>query len=262
MHAHVRFRKLETTNAAGSDAERFVAWFEPDHWIVERAAPFFVDRFAGMGWAILTPKGSLCWDGRALKIGPAAERAAAPADDAFEGAWLAYYESTFNPARLNPAVMRGHMPVKYWKNLPEAAAIPGLIRDAPRRVQAMIDQEAQTPAKRNPDKAVAAMADQAPKTLEALNRQILDSAPPPSFSPRAVLGEGPIGAAIALIGEQPGDQEDEEGRPFVGPAGQLLDRALAEAGVDRGANLCHQRGEEFQISTSGQTPHPPDADHR
>ena len=50
---------------------------------------------------------------------------------------------------------------------------------------------------------------------------------------RAVLGEGPVGAAIAFVGEQPGDQEDLQGRPFVGPAGQLLDRALAEVGIDR-----------------------------
>lgn len=50
---------------------------------------------------------------------------------------------------------------------------------------------------------------------------------------RAVIGEGPIGATLALVGEQPGDQEDRLGRPFVGPAGKLLDRALADAGVTR-----------------------------
>ena len=50
---------------------------------------------------------------------------------------------------------------------------------------------------------------------------------------RAVPGEGPLHPALALVGEQPGDQEDLMGRPFVGPAGKLLDRALAEAGIDR-----------------------------
>ena len=50
---------------------------------------------------------------------------------------------------------------------------------------------------------------------------------------KAVFGEGPVGAAIALVGEQPGDQEDLEGRPFVGPAGRLLDKALAEAEIPR-----------------------------
>jgi uracil-DNA glycosylase family protein len=50
---------------------------------------------------------------------------------------------------------------------------------------------------------------------------------------QTVFGEGPAHARIMLVGEQPGDQEDRIGRPFVGPAGQLLDRALADAGIDR-----------------------------
>jgi uracil-DNA glycosylase len=50
---------------------------------------------------------------------------------------------------------------------------------------------------------------------------------------QAVFGEGPTGARITLVGEQPGDQEDRAGEPFVGPAGRLLDSALAEAGVSR-----------------------------
>ena len=50
---------------------------------------------------------------------------------------------------------------------------------------------------------------------------------------QTVFGEGPVGARLMLIGEQPGDQEDLAGRPFVGPAGKMLDRALVEAGVDR-----------------------------
>ncbi|MDQ0395849.1 UdgX family uracil-DNA binding protein [Labrys monachus] len=52
---------------------------------------------------------------------------------------------------------------------------------------------------------------------------------------QTVFGEGPATAAIMMVGEQPGDQEDHAGRPFVGPAGKVLDRALAEAGIDRGA---------------------------
>jgi uracil-DNA glycosylase family protein len=50
---------------------------------------------------------------------------------------------------------------------------------------------------------------------------------------QTVFGEGPPGARVVLVGEQPGDIEDREGRPFVGPAGRLLDRALDEAGIDR-----------------------------
>ena len=51
---------------------------------------------------------------------------------------------------------------------------------------------------------------------------------------QTVFGEGPATASVMLIGEQPGDREDVEGHPFVGPAGKLLDRALEEAGIDRG----------------------------
>lgn len=50
---------------------------------------------------------------------------------------------------------------------------------------------------------------------------------------QTVFGEGPTGATLMLVGEQPGDQEDRAGRPFVGPAGKLLDRALVAAGIDR-----------------------------
>ncbi len=50
---------------------------------------------------------------------------------------------------------------------------------------------------------------------------------------QTVFGEGPESAPVMLVGEQPGDQEDKAGKPFVGPAGRLLDKALAEAGIDR-----------------------------
>lgn len=50
---------------------------------------------------------------------------------------------------------------------------------------------------------------------------------------QAVFGEGPADASVLVIGEVPGDQEDRQGHPFVGPAGKLLDKALAEAGIDR-----------------------------
>src|SRR4051812_41271920 len=50
---------------------------------------------------------------------------------------------------------------------------------------------------------------------------------------QAVFGEGPRRAKVILVGEQPGDQEDKQGKPFVGPAGRMLDKALVDAGVDR-----------------------------
>jgi DNA polymerase len=56
-----------------------------------------------------------------------------------------------------------------------------------------------------------------------------------------VPGEGPSDAEIVFVGEQPGDQEDLQGRPFVGPAGKLLDRALEEAGLERRRSISRMR---------------------
>ena len=89
------------------------------------------------------------------------------------------------------------------------------------------------PAKRNPAKAVAAMTGPGITSLAELNAIIAKTEPFVEGSPKAVFGEGPLHPAIAFVGEQPGDQEDLQGRPFVGPAGQLLDRALEHAGIDR-----------------------------
>ena len=62
-----------------------------------------------------------------------------------------------------------------------------------------------------------------------------------------------------LVGEQPGDEEDLKGRPFVGPAGRLLDQLLEEAGIDRKIGVRHQRGQTFQMGAARQAPHPQDA---
>jgi len=246
MHAFVRFRRAETP-----DGEHFAAWFEPDHFILEAAARFFVDRFTAMRWSILTPKGSLHWDRERLVVGPPARREDAPQGDAFEAGWRLYYESIFNPARLNPAAMRGHMARKYWKNLPEAQAIPDLVRSAPSRVRQMIEQEQAMPRKRNPEKAVVAMGQAAPRSLAALNRIIMESPPMVTGGTRAVLGEGRLHPDIALVGEQPGDQEDLQGRPFVGPAGKLLDRALAEAGIERRETYVTNAVKHFKFEPRG-----------
>jgi probable DNA metabolism protein len=243
MHAFVRFREAPDG--------RFVAWFEPDHFIVEATAQFFVDRFRGMCWSILTPVGSLHWDKARLTVGLPARKDDAPAADAFEEGWRGYYESTFNPARLNPDVMRGHMAKKYWKNLPEARSIPEMIRSAPSRVSQMIHQEQTVPKKRDPQKAVAAMEDQAPKSLAALNRIITSAEPMVQGGTRAVLGEGPLHPGIAFVGEQPGDQEDLAGKPFVGPAGKLLDKAMVEAGIDRGETYVTNAVKHFKFEQRG-----------
>ena len=137
MHAYVRFREVATV-----EGPVYVAWFEPAHYIVEAAAPFFMRRFAAMRWSILTPHQSVFWDGEKLQFGPGAKRSDAPDSDALEALWKTYYASIFNPARLKIHTMQGHMPRKYWANLPEAALIPQLIGDASRRTLDMPDDSA------------------------------------------------------------------------------------------------------------------------
>lgn len=68
---------------------------------------------------------------------------------------------------------------------------------------------------------------------------------------QTVFGEGPLDARILFIGEQPGDQEDLAGRPFVGPAGQLFDRALADAGVDRRRTYVTNAVKHFKFEQRG-----------
>ncbi len=120
MTAFVRFREIDAPDGA-----RFVAWFEPEHYIEELTAPFFVDRFASMRFAILTPRTSILWDG-ALRFGPGARREDAPPLDDFAGAWDVYYRSIFNPARLMKRAMLKEMPKKYWANLPETRQIAAM----------------------------------------------------------------------------------------------------------------------------------------
>lgn len=228
MRAFVRF--TEVADAQGPP--RHVAWFEPDHRIVEANAPFFARRFAQMRWAILTPQRCVAWDGHALSFKPGADVSAKPPPDAGEALWLTYYEHIFNPARLKLAMMRREMPVRYWKNLPEAALIAPLSAAAQARSQQMIAAPA-TEARRirvpQPIHVVPATG-VAPVNLDELRAaaHACRACPLGALATQAVCGEGPVGARHMLVGEQPGDQEDLAGRPFVGPAGQLLERTLAE----------------------------------
>ncbi len=238
MTAFVRFRPLATE----TDAEiQHIAWFEPDHHIVEATAPFFARRFAQMRWAILTPDRCVRWNGRALTFGPGANRGDAPPADAAEQLWLIYYASIFNPARLKLKMMQKEMPRKYWKNLPEAVLIQPLTALSAQRSGQMIEQGASEPVHRRPSASTALRIDQrvavvhAPGTLAALRiaTERCRDCPIGAVATQAVPGEGPLHARLMLVGEQPGDHEDLHGRPFVGPAGQLLDRALAQLGWPR-----------------------------
>jgi probable DNA metabolism protein len=231
MHAFVRFREVGRERDA-----RYIAWFEPEHHIVELSAPFFARRFADMPWSILTPELCAHWDGLAVAFTPGVARSEAPTSDRLEETWRRYYATIFNPARLKVKAMQTEMPRKYWRNLPEASMIKPLIADAVRTTDAMIERPATEPHKPQrmeepmPRKTVAA------DSLEALREEAAACRACPLWkdATQTVFGEGPSHAPIMLVGEQPGDKEDLAGKPFVGPAGQMLDRALEEAGIDRG----------------------------
>jgi DNA polymerase len=231
MTAFVRFREV-----VGDDGPHFIAWFEPEHHIVEATAPFFQRRFASMRWTILTPERSAFWDGATLAFGPGASRADAPDDDALEAVWRAYYASIFNPARLKVSAMRSEMPKKYWRNLPEASLIRPLIAEAAKASAEMVTAPATPPKKGHrpmPQPDLLAPADRT--TLGTLRDEVdsCRNCPLWADATQAVFGEGPETARVMVVGEQPGDKEDIKGRPFVGPAGALFDRAAEEAGLVR-----------------------------
>jgi uracil-DNA glycosylase family protein len=115
----------------------------------------------------------------------------------------------------------------------------------------VIEQEQWMPKKRDPENAVAALQEQAPKSLAALNKLILAAPPMVEGGTRAVLGEGPLHADIAFVGEQPGDQEDLAGKPFVGPAGKLLNRGMEEAGIDRKRTYVTNAVKHFKFEQRG-----------
>ncbi|MGI6856600.1 UdgX family uracil-DNA binding protein [Mesorhizobium sp. 1B3] len=239
MRAFVRFRKIGN----GEDA-RYVAWFEPQHFILERNAPFFVNRFTGMKWRILTPYASADWDGERLVLGQGTSRDAAPADDDAEELWRTYFSNIFNPARLKVKAMQAEMPKKYWRNLPEASLIPGLVAGADKAAKDMIARMPTTPAPHHAKvqarhwpvrpPAKPDMGENA-ASIPALRNAARDCRACPLWrdATQTVFGEGPADASVVFVGEQPGDQEDIAGKPFVGPAGKVFDQVLEEAGVDR-----------------------------
>ncbi|MCA0277304.1 MAG: UdgX family uracil-DNA binding protein [Proteobacteria bacterium] len=254
MHAFVRFRKI----GDGND-ECFVAWFEPDHFILELAAPFFVRRFTGMHWAILTPHGSAEWDRERLAFGPGASKNDAPTADQSEEMWRTYFANIFNPARLKVKAMQSEMPKKYWRNLPEASLIPDLIAGADEAAREMIARMPTMPAAHHQAiqarhwPSAEAVAETAARSIDALRQQASQCRRCPLWSEatQTVFGEGPDTAELVFVGEQPGDQEDLQGRPFVGPAGKIFDAVLGEAGIDRTAIYVTNAVKHFKFEPRG-----------
>ncbi|MFD2740080.1 UdgX family uracil-DNA binding protein [Sulfitobacter aestuarii] len=233
MKAFVRFREI---GAPDAPRRSFAAWFEPTHHTVEPTATFFARRFADMDWRILTPDVCAVFEGGQLSFEEGRARPDLP-EDAGEQLWVTYFRNIFNPARLKVQAMQSEMPKKYWKNMPEAAAIPDLIASAPARARAMAEAAPTLPPRRMAQvqaqlagcaSAWSGPEGALPEAIAACTRCPLHRA-----ATQAVVGEGPKDADLMIVGEQPGDQEDLSGRPFIGPAGQLFNELAAGAGLDR-----------------------------
>lgn len=225
MHAFVRFK--ETRHEDG--ALKYFAWFEPEHEILRRGTPFFAKRFPNMDWTIATPDGAAVWENRTLSYIDAPGENRGPRHDSHEGLWRTYYRSICNVARINPNVMQREMPQRYWRHLPEASEIPLLIRDGQEKF-AQRHSEADLQAFERAKSLQMSLADlpgigEGPAACRRCDLW--------RKATQAIPGEGPSQAAVMLVGEQPGDEEDLRGRAFVGPAGKVLNETLAAAGVER-----------------------------
>ena len=266
MKAFVRFREIGDRD----DARRsFAAWFEPTHHTVEPTSSFFAKRFGDMDWQIITPEKSAFFQDGKVSFAPGQPKPAIP-EDASEALWLTYFRNIFNPARLKVRAMTSEMPKKYWKNLPEAATIPDLISNAPARARAMAEAAPTLPPVR---------AEKARLQFEALNSawngpmEALPAAiracqrcPLHKTATQAVPGIGPLDAVLMIVGEQPGDQEDLTGKPFVGPAGQLFDRVAQSAGLQRSEAFVTNAVKHFKFTPRGkrrlhQRPNSGEIDH-
>lgn len=204
-------------------AERHIGWYRPAHHVLEADAQLLARRFADLAGSILTPEASAHWDGAGLRFGPGVAAAAIPDDAALGAYWRTYGEEMLGTARPGTSV-------------PEAEELA----------------EDPWPPDRAPLGPVV-MAASADAGAEQAAREASDCRRCPLYAPatQTVFGEGPAGARAVFVGEQPGDQEDVIGRPFVGPAGQLLDRALLEAGIDRRAVYVTNAVKHFKFTPRG-----------
>ena len=152
--------------------------------------------------------------------------------------------------------MKSEMPVKYWRNLPEAEIIKPLIRHAKTMEEEMIERAAtQPPARHLRQQARQAEVEpnQDPGSLAAARDAVQDCrrCPLHEQATQAVFGEGPANASLMFVGEQPGDQEDLLGRPFVGPAGQVLDEAIEKVGIERSKVYVTNAVKHFKFTPRG-----------
>ena len=201
--AHRMRTGLRYLPVAEDGGVRYLGWFEPAHFVLPANARLLARRYPKLRLSIVTPDGSAHWDGASLLFGDGLRHAAD--DEALQAWWDAHRDMVLDHASADVSV-------------PEAEALD----EAPRSP----DRPAIGPVVLN---------EGADPDLRQAAREAGSCRRCPLYGPatQTVFGEGPAGARAMFVGEQPGDQEDTIGRPFVGPAGQLMDQAMEEAGIDR-----------------------------
>ena len=163
----------------------YVGWYEPAHFVLEGNAQLMARRFPDLAFAIVTPDGAAHWDSSALHFAPGARIA----DDDELRAWKMPRE-----ARAGTAVPEA-------EDLDEAPRSP----DRPALGPVVLALHAD-----------AGLQDALQEASDCRRCHLYEPAT------QTVFGEGPARASLVFVGEQPGDQEDVIGRPFVGPAGQII----------------------------------------
>ncbi len=212
MRTHVRFLATE---------DRLLGWYAPAHFVLEANAQLLARRFPKAMFSLITPDGSAHWDGAELRFGTGLRQP--EDDDTLLAWWNAHGAAVLDEATIGTSVPEA-------EDLDEAPRPPDRPAIGPVVLALATDPGLRTAVRQAVTCQRCALHIPATQT---------------------VFGEGPAGAAAMFIGEQPGDQEDIIGRPFVGPAGQLLDRAMEEAGIDRRTIYITNAVKHFKFAPRG-----------
>ncbi|HEX7959812.1 MAG TPA: UdgX family uracil-DNA binding protein, partial [Terriglobales bacterium] len=231
MKAAVRFERIQVEPGH----ERLIAWHRPDYAIVELAAPFFAERYSDVRWSILTPYRAAHWEpeSKKLEFGGGVPRFTMPRREELKQLWLAHQRPSLQPARKQP------QPAHEGTGNQERQS---------HELQSMFGPSL------NGTKAASAKpfvpnSVELPVLSDAVQR--CQGCELHGCATQAVFGAGTVDARIMLVGEQPGNDEDIAGKPFVGPAGKLLDRALVEAGIQRDTVYITNAVKHFRFERRG-----------
>lgn len=222
MKSALRFHRLDHL-----EEDSYIAWFRPEHETLRLVAPFFAQRFKMLHWAIVTPEEGAFWDQRRLQFGPGVPLAQSPSRDQLEQLWHRHCRKFLETGDLPWPTQGAGIAAPHWALSPEARLGEEVFGDGLR------GEPMAEPAKRKrrsaedflPERPGLAALQHAARHCQGCDLY--------KNATQTVFGEGPPDAKVMLIGEQPGDAEDITGHPFVGPAGQVLNEALATVGLDR-----------------------------